>query len=468
MAADRALPTAPGATRPPAVGLLDLPVTELRDRLASGAVRAVEVARAVAARVAERDENVGAWAFFDPDHLMRQAQMLDRYRGTGRALGPLHGLPVAIKDVIDTADMPTANGTPLDADRRPDTDAALVTALRAAGAMIAGKTVTAELAFLYPGKTRNPRDRARTPGGSSSGSAAAVAAGMVPLAVGTQTGGSVLRPASFCGTVGFKPSFGAIPTRGVLRQSPSLDTVGVFAWDVEGAALVAEALYGAEPDAARAPMTWPAPHPQLLDAARSAPPLPPTFAFVRTPWWDRASEDMRGGMEELAAALGARCFEAELPTPFGAIPDLRERVNLVEMAFRYSSYERRGAGELSSPVREAMTSGRDTGAVDYLAALEWRTLHRAGLDALLDRCDAVLMPAAPGVAPEGLGSTGDSVFNALATYLGAPAISLPLLQSDGPNGPLPMGVQLVGRSGDDARLLRTARWLEKWIRDDGE
>ena len=453
-----AVPDAPGAKGPARGELIDLPAATLRDRLASGAVRAVEVARAVALRTAEREPRIHGWAHFDADFLLAQATALDRYRGTGRALGPLHGLSVAIKDVIDTAEMPTSNGTALDGGRRPERDAALVSALKGAGAIVAGKSHTAEMAFLHPGPTRNPHDPTRTPGGSSSGSAALVAAGVVPLAVGTQTGGSVLRPASFCGVVGFKPTHGAIPTRGVLAQSPTLDTVGAFARDVEGAAMLAEALFGHDPDGNASPT----PHPRLGDAARSEPPVPPVFALVRTPWWDRASADMRDGLNELAEALGDRCFAADLPAPFASATEVRETINYAEMAKCYAPYAARDEASLSDELRGAMERGRAILAHDYLAALDWRAVYRAGLAALFRRCDAIMMPAAPGVAPEGLASTGDSVFNALATLVGAPAISLPLLEADGPNGPLPMGVQLMGPPGDDARLVRTARWLERW------
>lgn len=452
------IPDAPGAKGPPRPELLDLPAVELRDRLATGAIRAVEVARALAARVAAREPEIDAWAHFDADHAMQQAQMMDRLRGTGRPLGPLHGVPVGIKDIFDTADMPTANGTPLDADRRPERDALAVSFLRGAGALIAGKTETTELAFLHPARTRNPNDTSRTPGGSSAGSAAAVAAGMVPLAVGTQTGGSVLRPASYVGVVGFKPSFGLIPMRGALVQSPSLDTVGTFARDVAGAALLADMLAGHDPAGDRPPLAAP----RLLDAAQSAPPVPPTFALVRPPWWDRASSDMRAGLEELAEALGEQCFEADLPDSFAGAPAHRDVVNVAEMAKCLYAYDNRGSGVLSAEMRSALDRGRQVTARDYLAALDWMGIYRAGLETIFARCDGILMPAAPGVAPDGLGSTGDSLFNVLASFTGSPAISLPLLQADGPAGALPMGVQVMGRRGDDARLLRTAAWLERW------
>ena len=216
----------------------------LRDRLASGALRASELAEALIARIEAREPEIGAFAWFDADFVREQARRLDAHRQSGRPTGALHGLPVALKDIIDTARIPTENGCALDAGRVPIKDAAIVSRLRSAGALIMGKTVTTELAYMQAGKTRNPHGPAHTPGGSSSGSAAAVADGMVPLAVGTQTGGSVIRPASFCGVTGFKPSFGAIPRTGILMQSPTLDTVGVFAASPLDAALLAEVLMG--------------------------------------------------------------------------------------------------------------------------------------------------------------------------------------------------------------------------------
>lgn len=205
-----------------------LGVVELRDRLASGALDALALVESYIARIESREEVVGAWAWFDPEFARAQARTLDSYRRAGRPLGRLHGLPVGLKDVIDTRSIPTENGAAHDKGRVPLRDAFIVERLKAEGAIIMGKTVTTELAFMHPGKTTNPHNPAHSPGGSSQGSAAAVADGMVPLAIGTQTGGSVIRPASFCGVTGYKPTFGAIPRRGVLTQSPSLDTIGAF------------------------------------------------------------------------------------------------------------------------------------------------------------------------------------------------------------------------------------------------
>ena len=443
------------------VPLVSLSAVELRDRLASGALSAEEVAEAFLAQIREREPETHAFVHLDEGFVRDQARRLDAARRTGRPVGPLHGLPVALKDIVDVAGMPTENGTALDAGRVPQADAALVTRLRAAGALVMGKTATTELAYLHPAGTRNPAAPGRTPGGSSAGSAAAVAAHMAPFAVGTQTGGSVIRPASFCGVVGFKPTFGAIPRTGVLAQSPSLDTVGVFARSVEDAALLAEALYGFDPGD---PATRPLPAPRLLDVASAEPPVTPTLAWLRPPGFeDRAEPVLREAMAELVEALGDRAFEVALPAPFEEAAAIRERINLAEMAKFCHAYERRGRDRLSPETRDAIDRGRTVLARDYLAALDWPGVLNAGLDEVLSRCDAILAPAAPGPAPEGHASTGDAIFNGLWTLCGVPAVTVPLLATE--EG-WPMGVQLVGRRGEDARLLRTARWLVREMTQD--
>lgn len=446
-----------GAAKPvggAAAVILSLPTLELRDRLASGALRVVEVAQAHLARIAATEPEVGAWAWLDSDRVLAEAQRLDALRASGRPIGPLHGVPVALKDIIDTKGIPTENGCVLDKGRVPVADAAVVERLRAAGALVMGKTVTTELAYLHPGKTRNPANPAHTPGGSSQGSAAAVAAGMVPLAVGTQTGGSVIRPAAYCGTVGFKPTFGMISRRGVLAQSPTLDTVGVFARDVAGAALLSEALFGHDP---ADPATEPMAPPRLLSTALAAPPVQPMLALVAPPGTATlASADTLAAMEELAAFLGEQCFSVSLPGAFDQAAEVRERINFAEMAKCYYSHERRGFDSLSPETRAAMEAGKRVLARDYIAALDWPDVLYAALDEILDRCDAIVTPATPGPAPEGLGSTGSAVFNGLWTLCRVPAVTIPAFVSE---SGLPMGLQLVGRRGDDARLLRTAHWL---------
>ncbi|GGF57218.1 glutamyl-tRNA amidotransferase subunit A [Paracoccus acridae] len=440
--------------------MLGLDAVELRDRLASGALRAADLVRACLARIAELEPQIGAWAWIDNDHALAQAERLDQWRQSGRPLGPLHGLPVGLKDVIDTKGIPTENGTPIDAGRVPAEDAWIVARLRAAGAIILGKTVTTECAFLHPGRTRNPHNPDHTPGGSSQGSAAAVAAGMVPLAVGTQTGGSVIRPAAFCGVVGLKPSFGLIPRTGILMQSPTLDTVGVFARSVADCALLAQVLAGHDPaDQA----TEPLPAPPLLDTAQAPPPVTPVFAFLKPPDWDQADPQTTAAVQELATFLGDQCFEVAVPGLEDAAA-IRRRINFAEMAKCYHALERRGRDRMSDILKGAMDEGKAVLARDYIAALDWRMLLNAAMEPVFARCDAILCPAAPGPAPAGLAGTGDAIFNGLWTLTGMPAVTLPVFRAE--NG-LPMGIQLVGRRGDDARLLRTARWLAAHLETSG-
>jgi Asp-tRNA(Asn)/Glu-tRNA(Gln) amidotransferase A subunit family amidase len=428
-----------------------------RESLSDGTLSASQLTDACLRQVSAREEQVQAWAFIDPQHAMKQAQMLDQFRQSGRPLGPLHGLPVAIKDIIDTRDMPTENGNALDAGRRPEHDAWLVSRLRAAGAVIMGKTVTAECAYLAPGKTRNPYNPEHTPGGSSSGSAAAVASNMVPLAIGTQTGGSVIRPASFCGVVGFKPSFGLVPRSGVLRASSRLDTLGVFARTVEDAALLADVLIGhdpADPDSLNMAAA------QLQQVALSKPPVSPELAFVRTPAWTSIEEDCAEGFAELTEVLGRHSDEIPLPDLFAEGAVAHRRIMAVEMAHNLRHYYDHGADRLAPETRAIVEEGRSITASDYMAALDWRETLYAGLEEIFDRYDAILTPATPGEAPHGLDTTGSAAFNVLWSLLGTPAVTLPLLS--GANG-LPIGVQLVGRRNDDGRLLRTARWLVNHI-----
>jgi Asp-tRNA(Asn)/Glu-tRNA(Gln) amidotransferase A subunit family amidase len=433
--------------------LAELTAHGMRESLASGAISAVELTRACLDRIAQREQQVQAWTLLDPTHALAQAEALDARRRAGLPIGPLHGIPVGIKDIIDTSDLATENGTVLDAGRRPEKDAWLVARLRAAGAVILGKTVTAECAYLAPGKTRNPHDPQRTPGGSSSGSAAAVAAGMAPLAVGTQTGGSVIRPASYCGVVGFKPSFGLIPRSGVLRASRRLDTVGGFGRCVEDVALLADVMAGHD---AADPDTRISATPQLLPTALAEPPLPPQFAFVKTPAWANIDGDAAEGFAELLEVLGDQCDDIALPPLFAEGAEAHRRIMLAEMSHNLRHYYDRGAARLAPQTRAVVEQGRQIAATEYLASLDWRNILYAGLEEIFERYDAILTPAATGEAPAGLDSTGSSAFNVLWSLAGVPAITLPLLS--GAHG-LPVGVQLIGPRGGDGRLLRTARWL---------
>jgi Asp-tRNA(Asn)/Glu-tRNA(Gln) amidotransferase A subunit family amidase len=419
-----------------------------------GVVSSVQYVEACLARVREVDGNVEAWTFLDPEHAWAQAKAADEWRLLGRPLGPLHGVPVGLKDIIDTADMPTENGSPLHAGRTPSRDAAVVAMLRGAGAVIMGKTVTTEFAVRQPGKTRNPHDPAHTPGGSSSGSAAAVAAGMVPLALGSQTGGSTIRPASFCGVYGLKPTRGLVPRTGMFQLSQTLDHVGLFGRTIEDVALLLEVLEGHDE---RDPATTPRARIDYRAVAAGEPPLAPMFAFVKTSRWPQVDEDARAAFGELMAVLGDRVEEVELATPAEETAEWHRHVMESEMTVNLAREWTHGREGLSAALRERLESGHQVRARDYLAALNRIPQLNASFGELFEqRYDAILTPAAFGTAPLGLASTGDPAFCSLWTLCGMPALSVPLMR--GANG-LPLGVQLVGPRHGDGRLLRTARWL---------
>jgi len=430
--------------------------------ISDGALSAEQLVEACLGRIKEVDPAIEAWAYLDPEHARAQARAADAQRARGEATGPLHGIPVGIKDIFDTADMPTEDGSVLHAGRSPTEDSAAVAMLRAAGAVIMGKTVTTELATYSPGKTRNPHNSAHTPGGSSSGSAAAVASGMVPLALGSQTNGSVIRPAAFCGVFGFKPTHGLIPRSGVLKLSRTLDHIGVFARSIEDVALICESLVGydsADPD------TRPRARPPFQRVAAEDPPLTPVLAFARTPLWERTDEDLREAFAELVDHLGDRVFELDLPATTGQALDWHRCIMEAEMAVNLDVEWTQGRDRLSESLRGQLDRGRSVSALAYQQTLARIPMINAGFEEIFERCDAILTPAAPGTAPAGLDATGDPSFCTLWTLAGMPSITLPLMQ--GSNG-LPLGVQLVGPRGGDSRLLRTAHWLVRAATDAGK
>jgi Asp-tRNA(Asn)/Glu-tRNA(Gln) amidotransferase A subunit family amidase len=380
--------------------------------------RAEERVRECLARIEAREDELRAWAYLDADAALAQA----RARDAETPRGPLHGLPVGVKDVIDTADMPTEYGSPIYAGHRPERDADCVAWLREQGAVILGKTVSTEFATYQPPVTVNPHDPDRTPGGSSSGSAAAVAAGMVPVAYGTQTAGSVIRPASFCGVVGFKPRHGWVSTAGVKRLSARLDTLGTFGRTVADAARLA----GFEP------------------AARE-----PRIAFCRTPWVEVAPE-----VEEAARRVGAR--ELELPPQFASLAPAQEAVMAFDVARSLELEWREHREGLSQVMRDYIRDAREVPAEEAEAAAALRDQCRARLPEVLAGLDALLVPAALGEAPlRSEGNTGDPLPCRAWTLLGVPAISVPGLS--GPAG-MPVGLQLVGL--DEAAVLGAAATVE--------
>jgi Asp-tRNA(Asn)/Glu-tRNA(Gln) amidotransferase A subunit family amidase len=431
----------------------EMTAAEAAASIRAGEMTSEELVRSCLGRIDELEPAVGAWAHLDPDLALRQAAAADSERRSGMSLGPLHGVPVGVKDIFDTKDMPTEHGTVLHAGRTPARDATAVALLRQAGAVILGKTVTAELAVYTPGKTRNPHDPERTPGGSSSGSAAAVAAKMVPLALGTQTNGSIIRPASYCGVCGYKPSFGLISRHRVLAQSRLLDQVGLFARSLADLALCAEPLMNYD---AADPDLRPRMSPTLNQTLSQEPPMPPRLAFVRTPVWEEADADVREGFGELCAHLGDRIEEVVLSSPFEQAVGWHRTIMETDLAVSLHREYARGGDKLSGRLREMIECGRRHRAIDYKQAISQSAILRAELSGIFADFDAILTPAATGEAPVGIESTGSPVFCTLWTLCGLPTLSLPLLQ--GSNG-MPIGVQLVAERGDDARLVRTGRWL---------
>jgi len=418
--------------------LYELGAAELAPMLERREVSAEQLARACLERIAEREPVVHAFAHMDPERALAGARALDR----AAARGPLHALPVGVKDIIDTFDYPTEHGSPIYAGNRPAADAPCVALARAAGALALGKTVTTEFATFPPGPTTNPHNPAHTPGGSSSGSAAAVADRMLPLAFGTQTGGSIIRPAAFCGIVGYKPSFGLLPRVGVKAISDSLDTVGVFARSVEDAALFAAALSRRE--ALRIPRELRAPR----------------VGLCLTPQWPAAQPETQKLFEDIGGHLarsGARVTRVALPPEFDALADLHATIWDFEIARCLADEHLRHRDRLREPLRGQLARGWAVSADAYDAAQRTvRSCRHKLADALRD-CDALVVPAAPGEAPAGLGSTGDSVFNRMWTLLHAPCVCVPV--GRGPLG-LPLAVQVVGRIGEDARALACAHWIQ--------
>lgn len=426
---------------------------EYREHLASGQADTVEFYDRHLAFAGAADERIHAFACLDDRVIRLQAGHLKAQRSRGEPLAPLYGVPVAVKDIIDTVDFPTAYGTPIHEGRYAVADATVVRRLREAGAVIYGKTVTTEFAAFHPGPTRNPHDLDRTPGGSSSGSAAAVAAGIVPVALGSQTNGSIIRPASYCGVYGYKPSRGMLPRTGVFEQSPSLDQLGLFARSIDDLALVAEIMAGddGQDDATRciAPK-------QLHALCCAEPALPPRFCFVRTPWWGQLDEDARLACEEFLELMQGVVVAAELPPIVEQAVRWHRHLHDAELSFALQPEFRKHPDQLSPALRQRVEQGMAVPVIEYLAARDRIPHVSCAFDEYFEHYDAILSPAALGAAPKGLESTGDPIMQTVWSLGGLPSLNLPLLNlADG----LPLGIQAVGSLHNDARLLRACRWL---------
>lgn len=430
----------------------ELGVAELVGHFQKGSLSLMDYVLAMLAYTRAVEPEVKAFVHHDADIVALQTERMSALRNAGAPLPDLFGVPIAIKDNIDTCDYPTELGYAPASGRTPGVDAYLVHKLRQAGALIWAKSRITELAYMHPTITENPRAPGHTPGGSSSGSAAAVASGLVPAAIGTQTNGSVIRPASFCGVYGFKPSRGLIFNGGTLKCSPSLDQVGVFARSVEDIATVTEVLVGGHQEAS-GQLIFPM---QIKSICLQEPPLPPKFMFVKTPMWDRVDPSARAAFEALADELKDCMVEVELPQSVVNALTWHKTIMDAEMAANLRNLVAENESNTSSQTIELLARGAQVLATDYLLAQERLHVAAAGFDEYFEHFDAILTPATLGAAPEGLASTGDPVMSTLWTFAGLPCLSMPLLQTE--TG-LPLGVQLVGSLRNDARLLRTARWL---------
>ena len=439
-------------------------IAEAAEGIRAGRLSSQELVRDCLARIEQFEPDVKAWIFLDPELAMAQARAADDDHRRGRHHGPLHGVPIGIKDIFDTRDMPTEYGSPLFQGRSPIEDAACVERLRGAGAVVMGKTHTAELATsMTTPPTRNPHNRDHTPGGSSSGSAAAVASFMVPGAIGSQTAGSVIRPASYCGVFGYKPSFGLIPRHRVLEVSPALDTIGVFARTLDDAALLAQCMMGFDGRDAGSLLTA---VPDLAQAAREHPPRAPRFAFVRSSVWDQADEECHDAFNELREALPGDVSDVDLGPGFAEAHDLHRIIMDVEVAASLKKICEDGRDKLGEPVVEVIERGLKANAVDYVFAKRRASDLHAVLDAVFEEVDAIVTPSAKGIAPKHEDGTGSPIFASPWTLMGVPSLNMPLLNND--NG-LPIGIQLVGARRQDSRLMRTARWLlDALDEDEGE
>ena len=415
-----------------------LSATEAAARIAAGALTSEALVAACLDRISQRENDVQAWAAIDPELALAQASACDKAPRRTR----LHGIPLGVKDVFDSADLPTEYGSPIYRGHRATCDAACVAQVRELGGVVLGKTVTTEFATRYPGKTRNPRNLRHTPGGSSQGSAAAVADFMVPLAFGTQTTSSVIRPAAYCGVVGYKPTFGLVNRAGLKVLSDSFDHVGTLTRTVPDAALLVEELSGAPATA--------------FDAVAQ---MKPRIGFFRTPWWDQANHPTQEALLQAVPRLelaGARVTRVDLDGEFERLVEVQNTVSSYEM-FRALAYERTRFPELISEMLmgRLLRGGRVTRS-EYEDAQATARRCRAHLADTFRDYDVLIVPSAMGEAPEGLDSTGDPVFGASWTVMHCPAVTIPVFR--GPRG-LPMGAQVIGPFGKDGPTLQCAEWI---------
>ena len=435
--------------------IFSLSANELAAQLREGEISSVEVCSQYIERIGKFEKDVKAWSHFNKKLLLEKAAEADEHRISGKPLGVLHGLPVAVKDIIGTLDMPTECGTTIRKKMNTSQDSEVVNLLKVAGAIIMGKTETTELAYFHPGKTTNPHDYKRTPGGSSSGSAAAVAAYMAPLSIGSQTNGSTIRPASYCGVVGYKPSYGLISRYGILKQSDKLDQVGLFGKSVEDVALLARVLIKKD---LFDPATIHYSAEDMMDVCRKGPIFDPKFIFYKTKNWKNIDKESQKSFEIFIKTFKKNIEVFDTPSYFDDIPKYHKIIHETDMANNFQLYYKKYKKKLSKEMVSAIERGLKNSATEYAEAIDFMKRSYDSYKEVFEDYHGVLTPASSGVAPKGLGNTGSPEFSTVWTYLGLPSISLPLLTG---KNDLPLGIQLIGDKHDDLRFLGVASWIEK-------
>ena len=437
------------------IDIFSLKAEELALKIKEAQLTSVEICEKYIERINKFEKDVKAWAHFDKKLLLEKAAEADEYRRSGKPLGPLHGVPVAVKDIVGTLDMPTECGTVIRKGKSYSQNAEIVDLLLAAGAIVMGKTATAELAYLGPPKTTNPHDHSRTPGGSSSGSAAAVASFMAPLSIGSQTGGSIIRPASYCGVVGYKPTYGLISRNGVLKTSEKLDHIGVFGRSVEDVALLSKVLIKKDNFD---PATVHYSAENMLVETKKGPLFEPKFIFYKTDYWKNIEKKSREAFEYFIKSFKKNIEVFDNPSYFKDIHKYHQIMYETDLANNFGLYYKKYKKKLSKPMQDAIVKGNKHSAKEYAEALDFMKRSYESYEEVFEDYHGVLSPASPGVAPKSLKTTGSAEFNKVWSYLGTPCISLPLLQGD---ANMPLGVQLTGAKYDDHRFLGIANWLEK-------
>ena len=435
--------------------IFSLSASELAAQLREGEISSVEVCSQYIERIGKFEKDVKAWSHFNKKLLLEKAAEADEHRISGKPLGVLHGFPVAVKDIIGTLDMPTECGTTIRKKMNTSQDSEVVNLLKVAGAIIMGKTETTELAYFHPGKTTNPHDYKRTPGGSSSGSAAAVAAYMAPLSIGSQTNGSTIRPASYCGVVGYKPSYGLISRYGILKQSDKLDQVGLFGKSVEDVALLARVLIKKD---LFDPSTIHYSAEDMMDVCRKGPLFDPKFIFYKTKNWKNIDKESQKSFEFFIKTFKKNIEVFDTPSYFDDIPKYHKIIHETDMANNFQLYYKKYKKKLSKEMVSAIERGLKNSATEYAEAIDFMKRSYDSYKEVFEDYHGVLTPASSGVAPKGLGNTGSPEFSTVWTYLGLPSISLPLLTG---KNDLPLGIQLIGDKHDDLRFLGVASWVEK-------